>query len=160
MPACCVGAIFFVFPAVVLCMRLPNLDVMKREVAFRPMRNAPIQQQSPNTGISRVTVFQQVRYRRKTKYRLPSRNFLRVALPPKHCRHILVLPFSSRHLPSDIEIPSTVEKIPSCPITTDIITGTVWFCRFRQGSYRQNTKYRLPSAKLPASGSTALSETA
>ena len=160
LPACCVGAFFFVFPVVVVCMRLLNPDVMKREVACPPVRHARIQQQSPNTGISRVTVYCQGRYRRKTKYPLPSRNYRRDALPPKYYRHILVLLFPSRQLPSDIEIPSTVEKLPSCPITTDIITGTYWFYRFRQGSYRQITKYGLPSAKLPASGNTAPSETA
>ena len=141
-------------------MRLLNPDVMEREVACPPVRHAHIQQLLPITGISRVTVYRQGRYRRKTKYRLPSRNYRRVALPPKYYRHILVLPFPSRQLPSDIGIPSSVEKLPSCPIIIDIINGTFWFYRFRQGSYRQITKYRLPSAKLPASGSTAPSETA
>ena len=71
-----------------------------------------------------VTVHQQGRYRRKTNYRLPSRNYRRIALPPKYYRQILFSLFPSRQLPSDIEIPSTVEKVPSCCITTDVITGT------------------------------------
>ena len=159
MPAC-VGTFFRFSGGCCLHETAQSRCDKKRSSLPACVRHAHIQQQLPNTGISRVTVRQQGRYRRKTKCRLPSRNYRRVALPPKYYRHILVLPFPSRQLPSNIEIPFTVEQLTSCPITTDIITGIFWFYRFRQGSYRQITKYRLPSAKLPASGGTAPSETA
>ena len=136
--------LFLFFPVVVVCTRLLNLDVMKREVACPPVRHSHIQQQLPNTGISRVPVYQQGRYHRKTKYRLPSRNYLRVALPPEDHRHILVLPFPS--IPSDIVIPYTVEFIPSCPITTDIyhrhilvLVSSVKVVTVKKGN---NTDYR------------------
>ena len=255
----CVGN-FFVFPVVVVCMRLLNPDVMKRKVVCPLVAQAPffcfsggccLHETASPTGDEKKSSLLPAcvgffffcsgcclheiaqsrcdekrsslpaceartysttiaKYRHFSCYRLPPR-----ALPPKNetpstvknipscCitaeilpayfsfivsvkavtvtyrttvyrrkitvvsyhhrhnyRHILVLPFPSRQLSSHIKLPSTVGKLPSCLITTDIITGTFWFYRFCQGSYRQKTKYRLPSAKLPASGSTALSEIA
>ena len=76
----CVGTLFFCFSGGCCLYETAQsrCNVMKREVACPPVRHAHILQQLPNTGISRVTVYQQGR-----------------ALPPKN-----VIPSTVKKLPS------------------------------------------------------------
>ena len=116
LPVCCVGA-FFVFPVVVVCMRLLNLDVMEREVTYCPLVYGLFFCFSGGCCLHETA---QSRCDEK-RSRLPACEERTYPTTITKYRHFSCYRLPTRALPSKNEVPSTVKKLPSCCITAEIL---------------------------------------